>query len=260
MALDLSKLTAERRLAFIRVGKQYSSTDTLRQAALTLQGFARYGKQVGDFGFVQKDADALAAAQDELVKKSSGREDRRAGRRQTAAAFEAAIRAGKRARQQARAVLQAVESELLDSGDAAAPALGSVLVHTRSAGSDSQSLSEQLGQLERALGGKDVAALAKTRGGPAAVAALKAAQAGIASVVTSLPASSDTTDVTEQMDLLDGYIVELVRRARRAARAAAQALGQPDLARAFELSALYSSSAGGDKPDEPPTPPTPPSP
>lgn len=257
MALDLSKLTAERRLAFIRVGKQYSSTDTLRQAALTLQGFQRYGKQVGDFGFVQKDADALAAAQDELQDKSSGREDRRAGRRQTAAAFEAAIRAGKRARQQARAVLQAVESELLDSGHAAAPALSSVLTHTRSAGSDSQSLSEQLGQLERALSGKDVAASAKGRGGPAAVTALKAAQAGLASVVTSLPATSNTTDVTEQMDLLDGYIVELVRRARRAARAAAQALGQPDLARAFELSALYGSSASGDKPDAPPTPPTP---
>lgn len=254
MGLDLSKLAAERRLAFIRVGKQYSSSDTLRQAALTLQGFARYGKLVGDFGFVQKDADGLAAAQDELQVKSSGREDRRAGRKQTAAAFDAAIRAGKRARHQARAVLQGVESELLDSGHAAAPAVSSVLLHTRSTGSDSQSLSEQLGQLERALSGKDVAPLAKGRGGPSAVAVLKAAQADLASVAAVLPASSNTTDLTEQMDLLDGYIVELARRARRAARAAAAALGQPDIARAFELSALYAPSPGGDKPDTPPEP------
>jgi hypothetical protein len=59
------------------------------------------------------------------------------------------------------------------------------------------------------------------------------------------------------MDLLDGLIADNVRDARRAARAASRALGRPEIARAFELTALYQGRRDR-RPAEPPPPAPPP--
>jgi hypothetical protein len=81
MAFDLSKIPSVRRERYIWLGKQYSSEDTLAQAAQTLQGFARYGAEVADFGYVKKDADALAQAPAALPCEACSGSSHEAGRK-----------------------------------------------------------------------------------------------------------------------------------------------------------------------------------
>lgn len=244
MAFDVSKIPAGRRVTYIQIGRQYSSEATLRQAVLTLQAFERYGGRVAGYGYVEKDAEALRGARLALEQASSGREGVRADRTERSLVFNRAMTAGKQARLRARVILEGVESEFHDSGQGDVTTLSTVLGHTRAAGGDAVKLREQLEQLAQLLADKAIAAVAKTRGGPAAAAALKGAIGELKTAEAELPAGTNTTAATELMDLLDGYIVESARRARKAARAAATDLGQPDIARAFELSALYRTRRG----------------
>lgn len=257
MTFDVNKIPAARRVTYIQIGRQYSSEATLRQAVLTLQAFERYGVKVADYGYVAKDADALKGARAALEQASSGREGTRADRTERSLVFNRAMTAGKQARLRARTILEGVESELRDSGQGDVTTLTTVLGHTRAAGGDAVRLREQLEQLAQLLADKAIAAVARPRGGAGAAAALKAAIDDLKSAEAELPSGPNTSAVTEQMDLLDGYIVESARRARKAARAAATALGQPDIARAFELSALYKprptvASPAAPSPSEPP--------
>jgi hypothetical protein len=59
-----------------------------------------------------------------------------------------------------------------------------------------------------------------------------------------------TVAETEQLDQIDGLIVDLVRRARKAARSAARQMGQPALAKAFELDLLYGGTGGNKDEDD----------
>lgn len=245
MTFDVTQIPAVRRVEYIQIGRQYSSEVTLRQATLTLQAADRYGGKVADYGYVGKDVDALRSARTALEQASSGREGVRADRKERSVVFNQAMTEGKQARLRARAILESVESELTDSGQADTTTLRTVLAHTRTAGGDAVKLREQLEQLAEQLSTKELAASARSRGGTAALAALKAAIASLRAAEAELPAGTNTTAATELMDLLDGYIVESTRRARKAARAAATALGQPDIASAFELNALYAGRRHG---------------
>ena len=122
----------------------------MRQATLTLQAADRYGAKVADYGYVAKDVDTLRQVRTALEQASSGREGVRADRKERSVVFNQAMTEGKQARLRARAILESVESELTDSGQADTTTLHTVLSHTRTAGGDAVKLREQLEQFAHA--------------------------------------------------------------------------------------------------------------
>ena len=124
--------------------------------------------------------------------------------------------------------------------------------------SDPNVLAEQLDLLRGALAAPPIAEVTASRGGPAAVAVLAAAASGVRAVAAGRPSGTGTPEETERLNLIDGLIVTLARRARAAARSASDELGQPAMAKAFELSALYAATASAtvEPPPAEPAPPT----
>ncbi|MDI3290893.1 hypothetical protein [Polyangium sp. 15x6] len=91
---------------------------------------------------------------------------------------------------------------------------------------------------------------AQKRGGAQAALDLEAKATALRVAAKAKAEPKGTPVETETLDLIDGIIVSLARTAREAAEAAARELGEPAIATAFELSALY-KRRGRKKADEP---------
>jgi hypothetical protein len=251
----LEKLPAVRREAALRIGAQFASENTLRQADDTLRALKQYGDEVTQFGYGDEDAEELTGLRDALSAAGAGRQGARAGKKTTSQALDQAIDDGKAARLRAHAILD--RAQLLVAEAPTAQRIGAILAQTRSAGADAQKLFEQLKILQPILEDKEVAAVIKKRGGPEAIAALKQAMTKLIDAKRAHAGGGGSPAETARMDLLDGLIVDNVRDARRAARAAGKALGRPEIARAFELGALYESRRSRRSPTPSPEPPIP---
>jgi hypothetical protein len=237
MAFDPFQISSARRLQALRVGEQFPSEQTVRQAELTLAAIERYGSELSDFGYNGDDAEELKACLDALLAARASRDEVRTPNKQPTAELQQALSVGKTARQRAQAVLDRAAQLSLEDKPLLAGAINGVLSQTRSAKSDPQALRHQLSVLLEKFGDQEVAAVVHSRGGPSAVRALAQAIKDLDGARTArLPTVS--YDESETIDFLDGLIVENARDARRAARIAAQILGRPELAAAFELTAL----------------------
>lgn len=244
MPVDLSKLPVQRREAAIRIGGQFPSDYTKRQSASTLKGLTRFGKELAASGYGEEDAAELKDLREQLLEASGRRASSRVDKGAGSQEVDRAIRAAKRVRLQAHAILDRA-ALLLEGGDPAAAArVMAALSATRSAGADVEKLRVQVSVLQAALADKAVAAVTGKRGGPEALAALKQADTALAAAESARPGRHATPESVE-LDLLDGLVAENVRDARRVARAAARALGRPEIAAAFELRELYPRRRGG---------------
>jgi len=67
MPLDLSTLSPKARAEYIRIGRQYGSTDTLAQANQTLAGLGKYAPELVRHGFSLGDGGRLEGARDGLI-------------------------------------------------------------------------------------------------------------------------------------------------------------------------------------------------
>jgi hypothetical protein len=240
MGLDLKNIAPEARAALIKDGERFSSEDTLDQAKLTLSGYATHGAKLAAFGFAQEDAGELKDACDALIDAGVGRESKRTSKKIDTAAYAAAMRDGQAVRLRARSVLSGARRVLVRDGKAEAVQKVDALLERESVASDdAEGLAKQLDTLRGLLEVADVQAATKTRGGPEAAGDLHAQAKALRDASQAKAGPRGTPVETETLDLIDGIIVSLVRSAREAAEAAARELGEPAVATAFELSALY---------------------
>jgi hypothetical protein len=252
MALDLKTISPEARAAFIKDGERWSSEDTLEQANQTLNGYSSHGSKLAPFGFASDDAAELKDARDALIEAGVGREAKRTNKKIDTAAHAAAMRDGQAGRLRAHSILGGARHSLLRAGKMeAVQKIDALLERGSVAAEDAEGLARQLDTLQSLLEDTAVADAAKTRGGPQAVADLKSQAKALRDAAQVKAGPRGTPAETETLDLIDGIIVSLARSAREAADAAARELGEPAIATAFELSALYKRRTKK-KPEEPP--------
>lgn len=242
MPYDVSPLAAAERRRLIVIGMQFGSDDALAQGRQTLNALSTHAAVLADFGFEAADVTELAAACDGLVEAGVGREGARSDRKATNAAVLDAMFVGKSQRMAARAALVNARRRLAKSGgnEALIRSIEATLDRTRSAGADPEELATQLDQLRTTLVTPGVAGMLRNAEALAATLTTRAEALRIATAQAAGPRG--TPEQTEVVNVLDGLIVELVRAARLAARAAARERGQPAIAKAFELTALYRST------------------
>jgi cell division septation protein DedD len=251
MTIDLSTMSPKARAEYVRIGRQYGSTDTLAQANQTLTGLGKCAPELVRHGFSLGDSARLAGARDGLEEAGVGRIGVAGNRKVTNHAYVDALAHGKAKREDARSILDNGKRALRESTEASAETGVNVikvaLEQTRSAGADGDKLADQLDTLSAALSHSLVAPELLGRGGPEAVIELQSASGALRATSKERAGAPGTPAETEQLNLLDGIIVGLVRGARKAARAAAKRLGTPALVADFELTKLYASRGAGKK-------------
>jgi len=251
MALDLDKIAPKARAELIKLGKRYSSDDTLAQAEQTVSGLDKHSDKLAPMGFNDHDTQRLKDARQALIDAGVGREAARTGKKVTNKAYDGAMKTGKAKRTRARSVLSSCKRVLHEHDETdAMNAIDAVLDQTGTAPDDASKLATQLDAYVSALSRADVAKVAKTRGGPALLPELGACAAQLRAVSQDAATVQGTPAETSKLDLIDGIIIGLARDARKAAQAASKELGDPAILAAFELTKLYAPSKG--KKDEPP--------
>lgn len=239
MALDLDKIPPDARARYVKAGRRYSSEMTLEQANRTLNGLETHGTELLGFGFAAADATRLKDARDFLIEAGVGRQQARSHRKVTLETAIAAIKRGKAVRVRAHAIIKSIIDRAEELGLAAERHdLVAALHQTGFSGDAEEVLAAQLDLLRKIFSNKAIEKATRDRGGPATARELEAAAEALRTADFSTARVPGTPMETERLDLLDGIIVDLCRSARRSARAAARALGQPALAKAFELSIL----------------------
>lgn len=245
MPLQTETMSARARAKRIKVGRNYGSTRTLAQADDSLKAFddltPELQAQVAEHGYAAADRTELGDGRDALLESGIQREEAQADSEALTKAYGEALKRGKGARRRAEAVLRRARDVLDEQadGEPGAQAIEVALRTGSSSGADADLLREQLQGLRTPLARPDVAAVTAERGGPAVLAALDASVAELRTIEQARPTKRGTPAETERLDLIDGIIVENVRALRRATRSLARALGQPALAKPFELRALY---------------------
>lgn len=244
MPFDRNTIAPTAQRYYIDIGGGFGSDDTVRQADATLLAIAKYQDVLARHGFGAARALTLDELRQEVRSALAERAAVRAGKKSTNAALLRAIEDGKTARFTIRASLDDARFALFNRGElAAVNDIDAVLATTSSAGPDSAALAEQLGALSKVAA---KAAITAALGDQAASLQTLASERieALHTAKAAKPPPYGTPAETEYLDLLDGMIVELVRMARRAARAASRALGQPVIAKEFELVELYRAKRG----------------
>ena len=241
------KLPAAERERIINVGRRFGSSFTSDQARSTLNAHAEHGPRIAGRGFTAAHVAKLGWCADALAVADVGRLAGRSDRKTNDGVLLDAMRRGKVARFDLIALLAAAADDLGEQGgaDEDVRAVRAALEQAAITGADALALAAQLDRLADTFGRPALGAWAVAA---EAVEAAPTARA-IATELRALEARTvvplGTPEETQRLDLLDVTIVRLVRLARRAARAAAKAHGDPALANAFELTALYGGPGGG---------------
>jgi hypothetical protein len=245
MSIDLNSIPAATRDQQIKLGRQYSSTDTLAQANQTLSALGSYANEVATEGFIAEDGARLSEARDMLLAAGVGRETARGDKKVTNQAYVDALADGKKKRLRGRTVLENTMAALSESSDPSAPdaarAILGTLLQTQTADDDAEKLSGQLAQINATLGLAFVRDEAAKRGGAKAIEDLTSSAATLRAVAQQGATVAGTPAATQLLDHIDGIIIGLCRRARKAARSAAKQHGNPAIATVFELNKLYRS-------------------
>ncbi|MDC0740008.1 hypothetical protein [Polyangium mundeleinium] len=235
MPLDLATISPKGRDRYLRIGRAYGSSDTLKQANKTLHALDSHASALLDGGFASEDAVLLEAARNALIDAGVGRDEAAGKKRSTSQAYLAATTEAKGARARARSVLVAAHRVLEDAGcEDAARTVETTLDRTSVLPDDAEKLATQLDALRATLSSEAVVEVAKKRGGTTALLSLTAAAASLRAAAEAREGTG-TQLSTEQMDVIDGIIVTLCRSARNTARLAAASQSQPALLKAFAL-------------------------
>ncbi len=243
MTFDFNKFAPERRAELIKKGKAYSSRETLAQANQTLISLKLHGSKLVNHGFNALDAAELESARDALAASGVGREQRLVDKRTVSMTQGAEMNRAQTLRIRSIAMLNAARRMLRDDTSEASMAavlvIDATLERHKAAPPTPELMAVQLEALRDVLAHPAIAKAAKSRGGTELASALTPQVIALRAVNQASDSRGGTPEETETLNLLDGVIVELVRGARHAARAAARALGEPTVAEAFKLTALY---------------------
>ena len=174
MAFDSSTLSPPAREGYIRIGRSFSSVDTLAQANLTLSGLEKHGPELVRHGFGGPDAQRLLDARDALQAERVGRAAEVGEKRVSREAVREALARAGGERDAVRSILSGASGELLETGDeVGARTIRIVLQRTAvKPRRDAGLFADQLEHLCRALTDPALAPTASARGGPEAAADL----------------------------------------------------------------------------------------
>jgi hypothetical protein len=254
MTLNLDTIPSVLREKQIRIGRGFPASHTLEQADETLRSLGLFGSYLVAEGFTATDGERLAAARDLLIAAGVTRETVRGNRKSTRKAVATHLREAKGKRLRARTILENTKSNLeLRTDPAAVEAVRLIegaLLQTQSAGADPEPLATQLEVLHNALGHTVVREEAEGRGGAQAMEDLVASAGALRGATRNNTKRRGTAAETERLDQIGGIVVDLARRARKAARSAARQMGQPSIAKAFELDLLYGATGGAKEEDD----------
>lgn len=240
MPLQLDEIKPAARDHYRSLGAQYGPDDVRDQGQKTANALTEFGSFLRPQGFVEADTTRLGELLVEHAAGDAQRESKKIAKKTTNKALVNAMLDGKKVRRQGRSVLLNSRRPLFEQGQLAVVAsIDSALAQTQSAGADPAVLATQLKLLQDTLTAEAIAAVAAERGGTEALAALQLAADTLRSADQDKTVPRGTPTQTAHLDLIEGMIIVLVRDARRAARAAADALGRPEIAKAFELDELY---------------------
>jgi hypothetical protein len=250
MPFDPKTLSPISRASYIKLGKQYGSSDTSAQADFTLLALKAHGPKLTAFSV--DDGARLKEVRALLSDAINARSSAQGTSKVTNKAYLDALVAGKIAWLTGRTTLQNSRSDLLESNEPesaeALRALDAVLAQTHTAEKDAEKLANQLGTIlwildhtEKIPNSPLVAKVTIARGGAEAVVVLTRQIALLRDIAKQVAAPGTPTE-TEEMDLLDGIIVTLARKARKAAREADKKLGTKSLGKEFALKHLYRST------------------
>jgi hypothetical protein len=257
MTLDLTKITPEVRAAYIERGSQVTPNAALRQARRTLTSLGTHGTKLAAFGFVAGDASALADARDALIAGGVGRTVKRSSKKTATSAQADALRRAGAARLQTLNLLRVgarvLEGDASEGAPEARLAIATALAQHAVAPEKADLMADQIDALLSVLNDKKVAEALKERGGPKLALALPDHISALRGSAQLTAVRRGTPEETEVLRVISGIIVGLVRSANNAARSAATALGEPAIAKAFRLDALYRK--GSAKDEEQATPP-----
>lgn len=248
MAFDRSLIAPAAQAQYIRIGENFGTDEVLAQINRTTTALSSFGTVVGEHGFGPPLVTLLADVREAMNLAQDEREGALVDKKVTNNALLLAMFAGKGIRLTTRAALSGAAFQLMLQGKVdEANAIEATLQRTRTAGADAKVLREQLMLLDKLFDDEAIRGATANAESLRTTLTTRAAALDTASQVKSAPLG--TPEETEYVNLLDGLGVELVRIARRAARAAARELGQPAIAKAFELNELYRSTGRRD-PDE----------
>jgi len=263
----LAALTPEARLEAIDVGSQFNKDEVLSQISVTQAAYARSGAELAQHGFNAEDAtelgelgDAVRNATDERV---GANLTTRAGR----VAYRLLVTQAKGAVKNGISVLRNLAATVARKPDPANPTaaaqLTAALALAGPVGRSYARISDQLAVVLKAFNEVAIAKVGENRGGPEATAKLEQARRALDAGRPANLAANGTPAETQAQNLMEGLAVQYLRAARKAARAAADRLGDPALAKAYELQLLYTSDSarnGGPSSDGPTPPPVTPTP
>lgn len=244
----LSALSPEARLEAIEVGTQFNKDEVLGQIALTRAAFSTTGAALLRHGFADVDAAELGEIEAALFAATEDRADASLDGRAGRIAFRATVSRAKAAAKGTTALLRNLASAVARRPDPnnpdASPRLAAVLAAVGPVGRSATRIASQVDLLLSALGEPSIEKAGESRGVPEARAQLEKARQSLQEGQWVRAANAGTPSQTQAQNLLEGLAVQYLREARKAARAAAERLGDPALAKAYELTALYSDRGG----------------
>lgn len=229
--MDLQKVSAEQRLHYVKIGKQFGSLEVRDAAEVLLAGCEKHAEALEAFGFDPTQAQALRG----LVRQYPADLERRALTQEARATLGGALRRQlKQARQlrlqgKARLMVASLNTDLSEDVRAAVERAQDTTAHLKDK-EDADAVAAQLKAIEAALA--QVAPKEALRG------ALSAGMEALEQAREAHNLQVGTVADTEQLNLLDGVIVTYMRAANRVAKAAAKALGQPAIAHDLSLKKL----------------------
>lgn len=260
----LAALTPEARLEAIDIGAQFNKTEVLDQITSTRAAFAKTGGELAQHGYTAADDAELGEVE---VSARGATEDRTGAHLTTRGGRDAYRRVVTKAKGDVKngtSVLRNLASAVARKPDADNPTAGSQigtsLALAGPVGRSSKKISDQVDILLNAFKDDAIAKAGKDRGIAEAKARLEKARAALDAGRPVHLAPNGTPVETQAQNLIEGLAVHYLREARKAARAAADRLGDPALAKAYELSALYGAGDGGSGHSEIVAPPPPPQP
>jgi hypothetical protein len=243
---DIAEIDARHRLLSpserekrLRIGRQVGSKASVAQLSRVANGMELYRGPMADHGFGDDDEAEVVWTRDSLIVSGAERVDAQVERKVTNVELQDAEKEAQKKRKGVRALARRVPEKLraldTEASRAAANDVDAVLQKTSATGDEPEDQAVQLDLLAGVLGNAEVARVVGAERAARRAAECRTASAALRSADAKHSRPQGTPEQTQRLDLLDGSAVILARHARAASVAASEELGDPAIAKAFEL-------------------------
>lgn len=262
--VEMSDFSAAAVEQFVSLGSRFGSDITAAQATKTLDSADTWGDVLKSYGLKETHVLQVAMAKERIEQLQTDRVDATLHRKQTSVEFAESLRHGKSLKNAGRTLLKNSEQDLFESKDPESTKplqqVKAALSELSPVGYDRAELARQLDLIDRTLRLAAVQATLED-GGIEIIDQLAPTAERLRSALGAVHTTprQGTPEHTRLLDFYDGLIVTRCRKIRSVARVASRMLGDPEIARAFELDHINprrgaSSPNDGSRAVSPPTP------